>query len=136
MACWLPPTNTAALLWYTLRTGFASSRALLSFDKDDQKRLVRLVQYADSAKKKVVRGSCYTLSLLGVLPECQGQGIGSALLRHRLSLPGADAAAWYLDTDTERNVALYQRHGFAVLHEGQIPGTGMRLYGMLRRPAG
>jgi GNAT superfamily N-acetyltransferase len=136
VACWLPPTNTAALLWCTLRTGFASARALLGFDKDDRNRLVQLVQYATSAKNQVIRGPAYTLSLLGVLPECQGQGIGSALLRHRLSLPGADAAAWYLDTDTERNVALYERHGFMVVHEGEIPGAGMRLYGILRRPTG
>ncbi len=136
VACWLPPTSTASLLWYTLRTGFANTRALLSFDKDDQKRLLQLVQYANSAKKKVVRGPCYTLSLLDVLPECQGQGIGSALMRHRLSLAGADASAWYLDTDSERNVAFLSRARLCGHPLGPDRRHRHALYGMLRRPAG
>ncbi len=49
------------------------------------------------------------LAVLGADPSAQGQGVGSALLRAGLQL--ADEERWpaYLETATERNVALYGR---------------------------
>jgi ribosomal protein S18 acetylase RimI-like enzyme len=57
---------------------------------------------------------------LGVLPERQGQGVGSLLLTYfckhidKLRMPA------YLETDVEANVQLYRRFGYEVIEEEQI----------------
>jgi ribosomal protein S18 acetylase RimI-like enzyme len=49
---------------------------------------------------------------LGVLPERQGQGIGSKLLTYFCKRVDMNNAEAYLETDQERNVRLYNRFGF------------------------
>ena len=39
----------------------------------------------------------------------------------------------YLDTHNPNNVSLYQRFGFEVVHEDEIPGTSVRHWAMLRQ---
>jgi GNAT superfamily N-acetyltransferase len=53
------------------------------------------------------------LTFLGVRPDLQGRGIGTALLGdHHARLDAAGRAA-YLEADDPRNRALYLRHGYA-----------------------
>jgi len=57
------------------------------------------------------------LFAIGVDPEKQGRGIGSALLRGVLDRCDARGEAAYLEASTESNARLYERHGFAVTEE-------------------
>ena len=57
------------------------------------------------------------LMLLGVVPDRQGTGIGSALLRAVLDRADRAGEAAYLEATTPRNRALYERHGFEVTRE-------------------
>ena len=59
-----------------------------------------------------------------------GQGIGSALLTHRLANITGPA---YLESSNQRNVPLYQRFGFEVIQEISLPEGGPTLWTMLRR---
>ena len=71
------------------------------------------------------------LPLLGVDPARQGQGLGSALLKHALARCDAEGLPAYLESSNIKNVPLYERHGFEVL--GVIePGDFPPLYPMLR----
>ena len=63
------------------------------------------------------------LSLLGVDPDRQGLGIGSALLDVWLTSVDGEAAASYLETDREENLGLYRRVGFAVQQRIEVLGT-------------
>jgi ribosomal protein S18 acetylase RimI-like enzyme len=55
------------------------------------------------------------VSTVAVAPEAQGRGIGSALLRALLARwDAAGGGALALDTQRERNVPFYERHGFRV----------------------
>ena len=74
------------------------------------------------------------LWFLGVTPEAQGHGVGSALLRvanARLDAAGEPA---YLETQTERNVGLYVRHGFEVISEHRPRPDAPMLWSMWREP--
>jgi ribosomal protein S18 acetylase RimI-like enzyme len=73
------------------------------------------------------------LSLLGVAPERQGTGIGSALLRPILERCDREVRAAYLETSNEANLGFYARHGFAVREQVDLPG-GLRMWTMLRMP--
>ncbi len=68
-------------------------------------------------------GPHWYLATLGVDPECQGQGVGSALLRHWLGLVDEDGRPAYLETDDPRNLPFYGRAGFATTREVRIFGV-------------
>lgn len=74
------------------------------------------------------------LVFLGVSPAAQGRGVGSAILKHTLAPLDRDGVLGYLEATSERNVALYQRHGFVVSGEFRLPGLHMRA--MTRPPRG
>ena len=75
------------------------------------------------------------LGYLGVAPGHQGQGVGATMLTAVLS--GADAAGTpaYLESSNERNLTLYERHGFRVVEEFNLLGAGPRVWRMWREPA-
>jgi GNAT superfamily N-acetyltransferase len=77
----------------------------------------------------------YYLNILGVAPEHQGRGIGSALIRPILERCDRDGLPAYLEATTERNRALYERHGFRVAQEVRWPNDGPPLWLMWREPA-
>lgn len=74
------------------------------------------------------------LFFLAVDPDCQGMGLGSAMLAANLKALDAARACAYLEASTERNVTLYQRHGFEVVSEFKPEPTGPSLWGMWRKP--
>jgi ribosomal protein S18 acetylase RimI-like enzyme len=75
------------------------------------------------------------LWFLGVRTEAQGHGIGSRLLRAGTDRLDAARTPAYLETGTERNVALYRRHGFEVVSEGRARPDAPTMWGMWREAA-
>jgi ribosomal protein S18 acetylase RimI-like enzyme len=74
----------------------------------------------------------YHLQFIGVRPECQGIGIGSALLRAALDRCDLEGTAAYLEAD-ERSKPLYLKHGFEATAEIKLP-KGPSFWPMLRAP--
>lgn len=52
------------------------------------------------------------LPLIGVDPAAQGRGIGSALMKAALLRCDEEGVPAYLEATSEKNVPLYERHGF------------------------
>jgi GNAT superfamily N-acetyltransferase len=75
----------------------------------------------------------YYLQFIGVQPECQGTGIGSALLRAVLDRCDLEGAAAYLEAD-EWSRLLYEKHGFEATAELRMP-EGPSIFPMWRAPA-
>lgn len=71
--------------------------------------------------------SFWYLAQLGAAPP--GQGVGSALLEHRLASITGPA---YLESSNQRNLPLYQRFGFEEIQEISLP-DGPTLWTMIRR---
>ncbi len=67
--------------------------------------------------------------LAGVGAIRRGQGIGSALLRHRLDAITGPA---YLESSKQENIALYERFGFELREPISLPG-GPDLWPMWRK---
>jgi ribosomal protein S18 acetylase RimI-like enzyme len=74
----------------------------------------------------------YHLQFIGVRPECQGIGIGSALLQAVLDRCDLEGVAAYLEAD-ERSKFLYLKHGFEVTAELRLP-KGPSFFPMWRAP--
>ena len=77
-----------------------------------------------------------TLAAIGVLPERQRGGVGSALMRAVLERCDRERTPAYLASTRERNLALYARHGFAVRGRFGLPDGGPPIWPMWREPRG
>jgi len=75
----------------------------------------------------------YYLATLGVSPDAQGRGLGSALMAPMLERCDRDGVGAYLESSKESNVAFYGRHGFRVTEELRFP-RGPKLWLMWRDP--
>jgi ribosomal protein S18 acetylase RimI-like enzyme len=73
------------------------------------------------------------LPLTGVDPAHQGNGYGSALVKHALTACDREQKLAFLESTNQRNVSFYQRHGFEVLGTVQV-GSSPTSFSMLRRP--
>ncbi len=73
------------------------------------------------------------LAALGTLPELQGQGFGSALLRPRLAECDRSRELAYLESSKASNIPFYEHHGFTVTEE-LVPPDGVPCWGMVRSP--
>jgi GNAT superfamily N-acetyltransferase len=74
------------------------------------------------------------LAIMGVDPSRQGRGIGSKLMHPALEAIDAEGAPAYLEASTLRSRALYERHGFEVTGEFNLPSGGPTLWQMWREP--
>ncbi len=78
-------------------------------------------------------GPHWYLYYLATVPERQGTGIGSALLRPVLRRCDEEGSPAYLEATSQRNRVLYRRHGFVDRAEYVLP-NGPTLYPMWREP--
>ncbi|WP_438554102.1 GNAT family N-acetyltransferase [Chroococcidiopsis sp.] len=74
------------------------------------------------------------LSMLGVSPAYQRQGIGSLLLQPVLQQADKDRLPCYLETSTEGGVRLYQRHGFEIVRNESLLAGKLNFWTMKREP--
>ncbi len=74
------------------------------------------------------------LFTLGTAPERQGQGVGSALLRAMLTQIDEAGEPAYLESSKERNVPLYARFGFKVIHQIPSASGSPPIWRMWREP--
>ena len=72
---------------------------------------------------------------MGVDPQWQGRGLGSKLMRPALETLDAQGMPAYLEASTPRSRALYERHGFTVTGEFNLPSGGPTLWQMWREPS-
>jgi GNAT superfamily N-acetyltransferase len=85
------------------------------------------------AKNRLQQPHWY-LAILGTVPQWQGKSLGGRLLESQLRECDKYAIPAYLESSNMANVPFYQRHGFVVRKEIQLPeGPIMRT--MLRNPA-
>lgn len=77
------------------------------------------------------------LCVVGVVPEAQGRGLGTRLLRPGLERCDASAGECYLETDSAAAARWYDRLGFVTIEtEAQLLPDGPTHRRMRRRPAG
>ena len=75
------------------------------------------------------------LAVLGADLARQGQGIGSAVLAPQLADADEAGLPAYLESSNERNLPLYERHGFRVVGVVDLP-DGPPIWRMWREPVG
>lgn len=129
IALWIPPGHGGPSFLDSLRL-------MPSIGRLAGWRRLRTVTNAIAALEKRHRHHApephFYLSALGVEPERQGIGVGTALMMPVLDRCDRDRISAYLETATGRNVLLYERLGFDVVEELTVPNTDVHGWLMLR----
>jgi ribosomal protein S18 acetylase RimI-like enzyme len=93
----------------------------------------RALGWVDEMSKEHPKQIHYYLEYVGVMPDCQGQGMGSSIITKAvLHRADQEQVGCYLETANPRNVPLYERLGFQTVREKEI--LGVPLWLMWRDP--
>jgi ribosomal protein S18 acetylase RimI-like enzyme len=127
-ARWLPPGRPPMRIGPTLKalvtTPFHLGGSIGSF--------LAYGRAVEAMRADVMPGAHWYLAGIGVDPSVQRRGIGAALLQPGLEAADAAGLPAVLLTNSERNLAFYEQHGFAVVREGRTPEDGPRAWAMVR----
>ncbi|HEV7937167.1 MAG TPA: GNAT family N-acetyltransferase [Solirubrobacteraceae bacterium] len=80
-----------------------------------------------------LRGPHYYVRDIGVHPDMQGRGLGSALMRPTLDRCDREGMRAYIEASSERSAVLYERLGFRHVKELRV-GASPPLWLMIRPP--
>jgi ribosomal protein S18 acetylase RimI-like enzyme len=99
-------------------------------------RMMRVFAPLDADRKEHMGGREFTyVMIVGVAPECQGQGFGGKLLRALTEESDRTGVPIYLETETEDNRSMYEHLGFELLREITLPLVDLPMWELLREPA-
>lgn len=132
VAIWIPPGPAISLggmvrsgiLPVPFRVGF---RPFLTF--------ARANQVMERIHHRLLPEPHWYLLIVGVDPELQGQGAGTALVKEGLARADQAGCPTYLETDEERNLPFYGRLGFRVVEAATLGPGGPPAWAMRRDPA-
>lgn len=135
VALWLPPGCDIGL-WAMARSGFAMPRFVMSLPRQDRKRMMTVLSQIEERKQALMPEPHWYVAAIGIDPDHQGKGLGSALMRYGIARADRDKTPIYLETETESNVGFYQRLGFDVIEEFTPDGLDVLMWLMTRpRPS-
>jgi GNAT superfamily N-acetyltransferase len=107
------------------------ARLRLGVDPDNER--VELIGRLTQDIHPAGRAHAY-LWMIGVTPERQGEGLGTALLRHALDRCDQEGLPAYLEASSARSRALYERLGFELTGDPLDLPDGPRMWPMWREP--
>jgi ribosomal protein S18 acetylase RimI-like enzyme len=110
-------------IWQAIKIGYKAMQKMRKFD-----------EYVENKHRELMPEKHWYLSVLAVDPDYQGNGYGSQLIRGMLSRIDEEGLPCYVETEGEKNVAMYEHFGFEVLEEFTIPNSKDKLIAMLRKP--
>jgi GNAT superfamily N-acetyltransferase len=137
-----PNEGDAAAVWLLPRSSdeqafvSAAKTSLLSrlLGPRGSKNYHAIVEYMAPLAERHLPASGWYLSILGVKPACQGQGLGQMLRQSTLKEASSLEQVCYLETFAPRNMRFYQRLGFSQVAQYREQTTGCP-YVIMRREA-
>ena len=118
--------------WRILTSG--AIRPAIKIGSKALKKMQAVDQYIDGKHKYLAPDKHWYLAILAVDPQHQGKGYASKLLNEMLANIDGEGLHCYVETETEKNVSMYQHFGFEVIDEFIVPETKDKLVAMLRKP--
>jgi GNAT superfamily N-acetyltransferase len=129
VAVWLLSGTRRETLWDNIRSGWIFIPMMVGIRTMTRQR--NYDEYTTSVRRRCAPARHWYLLLLGVDPACQGRGYASRLLKPMFERADKDGLACFLETEAEKNVALYEHLGFRVVEEGIVPGSNVKSWAML-----
>lgn len=127
-AAWRPGYHPSAL---SLRSALAG----VAIARHAGPGLFRVLRRWSVLRGAEPREPHWHLAAVGVRPDMQARGVGTALLASFIERVASDAGAAYLETSHPKLTEWYARFGFRQYDEFLLPG-GVRTWTMWRSPTG
>ncbi len=134
MALWFPPDAPAPTGADLAETGLAAVPDQIG--PDAWQRFQRLLDHLDALHPRYAPEPHWYLAMLCVDPAWQRQGLEEAMMRPVFAMADRDDLCCYLEAPTEDNALYYERRGFRVLAETDIPASEVHVWLMRRDPTG
>jgi len=133
IAVWMPGEHAAMSMFGMLRSGaFAYA---VKMGSEPGRNLSVIYKQLDADRKRLMRNKSYNyLSIIGVARWAQGKGHGSRLMNAIKAECDQKGLYLYLETETKRNVAFYENHGFTLLEEVSLKTLDLPAWLMVRAP--
>ena len=96
--------------------------------------LKRLMGVIDAMDKVHPHEAHYHLQFIGIDPDHQGKGLGSALIQPMMERCDREGCGAYLENTKEENFAFYERFGFTVTDELDLGPGAPPVWCMWRAP--
>lgn len=133
VAVWIHSQNDHMTRWKLLRAGGLAF--FRKAGKDVMERLGSFGNYASAIHARIAPTPHWHLTPIAVDPQLQGKGYARLLIQSMLSRLDKEHMPCYLETHSEKNVAIYRKFGFEVVEQDLIPGTQITHWAMLRKNA-
>jgi ribosomal protein S18 acetylase RimI-like enzyme len=131
VAAWLPPGKAPFGGWQILRS--VPLPTLLRFGRHGAARMQAYGRFVDKLHRKLLPYPHWYLQVIGVDPPYQRQGFSSRLIRPMLERIDRERMPCSLETNIDKNVAIYRRFGFEIISQDKMPGTPVTSFLMLRK---
>jgi ribosomal protein S18 acetylase RimI-like enzyme len=130
-AVWLPPGSDvtperAASAGYNQLSSILGREALL--------KIGQALDHLNDGHHRAFAPDHWYLTVVGVDPARQRQGIGRALVQAGVAQAAAAGLPCYLDTAAPENLPFYEQLGFRVLVDSPIPDTNLHFWTMALDP--
>ena len=136
IAAWVPDDLADMTIWRMVRSGSIISGMKMGMTMARHAQKMRFVfEPLEADRKANMKGRSYVyLMIIGVASEFQGQGFGGKLLGALIEESEHVGVPVYLETETERNVRMYERLGFRLLNQITLPVINLPMWEMVREP--
>ena len=132
VALWFPPDAPAPTEADLTETGLAGVPDQIG--PEAWQRFQRLLNHLDALHPRYAPDPHWYLAMLGVDPAWQRQGIGEALMQPVFTAADREGLCCYLEAPTAGNARYYERRGFRVVAETDVPDSEVHIWLMRREP--
>ncbi len=131
IAGWIPFEYIDKTYERQIRSG--GKKVVEKLGKEFYKRSKELQEFINLVHRQNALFKHWYLDPLGVEPEFQGKGHANILLKAMFARVEKENLPIYLETNTQKNVTIYEHYGFRILEDTTLPDTDVHLFAMLRK---
>ncbi|MDX1766373.1 MAG: GNAT family N-acetyltransferase [Candidatus Saccharimonadales bacterium] len=91
-----------------------------------------IVKFMSDKVIPLIDENSWYLSIIGILPEYQGRGLGAGLVVNMLEKTDQLRIPTYVETFTSKNITFYNRLGYKTVDYFHEPTTGAKYWLMIR----
>ncbi|MDG5816616.1 GNAT family N-acetyltransferase [Chitinispirillales bacterium ANBcel5] len=131
VATLIPGKYADMTIWRMILSGAMVSA--LRMGSNASNRLAPLFKQLSQDRKRIMKNRKFNyLLIIGVAIRYQGKGYGKKLLDKITEVSDKEGVAVYLETETEKNVPLYEKFGFKVVNKITVPKMDLPMWQMVR----
>jgi ribosomal protein S18 acetylase RimI-like enzyme len=133
VAAWVPGKYADMTAWRIIRSGALG--AAMRMGSNIAKKMRPVFKPVTEDRHENTAGYTYLyLCIVGVATELQGKGFGRKLIGAAIEKSERKGLQLYLDTETEKNVKMYEHFGFRLLKRITLPKVDLPMWEMVREP--